>query len=229
MCVWLASATTFSPSAVDVDSFFSNFFLYVGQAKKGVLQTTDCRQDRAKRMSYSPNRSASRSQSPRRRSASPKAREPVESDDDYASKPKKEPEPPAPRPPRRGCAFIHSERGCRKGNECTFSHDPADAADPRWRKCAASGCSNLCRGALCQRCRGRQAQPRRERSKSPRRTSTRYREPPSQRSRARSRSKGRSRDRSRDPSRDYDRDTDRGRPDRSDRSRAYCSHCGRRY
>lgn len=178
-------------------------------------------------MSYSPNRSSSRSPpgSPRRRCSSPKARETVESDDDYASKAKKEPEPPAP---RRGCAFIHSERGCRKGNECTFSHDPADAADPRWRKCASSGCSNLCRGALCQRCRGRQAQPRRERSKSPRRPSARYREPPSQRSRVRSRSKGRSRDRSSEVSREHDRDRDAERG-RSDRSRAYCSHCGRRY
>lgn len=185
-------------------------------------------------MSYSPNRSASRSPagSPRRRSTSPKTREPVESDEEYPTK--KEPEPPPPRPPRRGCAFIQSERGCRKGDACTFSHDPADAADPRWRKCAASGCSNLCRGALCQRCRSRNPprEPRRDRSKSPRRPTPKYREP-STRTRARSISRERSREKSREKSRErsYERPADlsRDKDRRSTRSRAYCSHCGRRY
>jgi hypothetical protein len=189
-------------------------------------------------MSYSPNRSTSRSPaaSPRRRSASPKTRDPAESDEEYPTK--KEPEPPPPRPPRRGCAFIQSERGCRKGDACTFSHDPADAADPRWRKCAASGCSNLCRGALCQRCRSRnpprEPAPRRDRSKSPRRPTPKYREP-STRTRARSRSRERSRgsrgSRERSRERSYERPADLSRDSdrRSNRSRAYCSHCGRRY
>lgn len=77
----------------------SNVFLYSGEAKKDV-------------MSYSPNRSTSRSPpgSPRRRSASPKARDGVDSDEDYQPKETKEPEVPQPRPPRRGCAFIHTEQ-----------------------------------------------------------------------------------------------------------------------
>jgi hypothetical protein len=182
-------------------------------------------------MSYSPNRSTSRSPpgSPRRRSASPKARDGVDSDEDYQPKETKEPEVPQPRPPRRGCAFIHTERGCRKGNDCTFSHDPADAADPRWRKCAGSGCSNLCRGALCHRCRSRIAQrdapPKRERSRSPRRPAPKHHDSTSQRSRARSRS----RERSRDYSRDHERSERSERSQRSERSGTYCSQCGRRY
>jgi hypothetical protein len=167
-------------------------------------------------MSASPARSTSRSRprsrprSPRRRStaASPDVRSPsptcrFDSDDEW---PPKKPEPP---PRRRGCAFVHSERGCRKGNACTFSHDPADVADPRWHPCASVGCSNLCRGTYCPRCRPKPPPPppRRERSRSPRR--------PRQSRRDRSRSKERSRSRSRT----------RTKPPKP----AYCSQCGRRY
>jgi hypothetical protein len=170
-------------------------------------------------MSVSPTRSVSRS--PRRsnprgspkRSPSPR-RSPTprkyELDDEWPVK-KSE----APR--RRGCAFIQSERGCRKGNACTFSHDPADVADPRWHKCAGAGCSNLCRGTFCPRCRNRlvQQQPprreRQERSRSPRR--------PKPSDRARSRSRDRKRSRERDRSRDRPRS----------QTHAYCSQCGRRY
>lgn len=189
-------------------------------------------------MSASPTRSASRSPapSPRRRSsaASPRRRStsPItgkfESDDEWATV--KKPEPP--RPPRRGCAFIQSERGCRKGNACTFSHDPADLADPRWHQCAEPGCTNLCRGVYCPRCRSKHAPrevvPRRERSRSPKAA----RSDRSERRRSRSRTRHVSRDRSRDRSRERSREKKRERVRETSGNRskpAFCSQCGRRY
>ena len=178
-------------------------------------------------MSVSPTRSISRSLSPRgnaQRSPSPRPRHSPSPSPSRKFEFDKKPEPPK----RRGCAFIQSDRGCRKGNACTFSHDPADVADPRWHKCAGAGCTNLCRGTFCPRCRSRAvAQPaRRERSRSPRR--------PAERPRSRDRA---SRDRaSRDRGSRVSRDRARERsPEDSRRSRrspyhpAYCSQCGRRY
>jgi hypothetical protein len=131
---------------------------------------------------------------------------------------------------RRGCAFIQSERGCRKGNACTFSHDPADLADPRWHQCAEVGCTNLCRGVYCPRCRSKHAPrevvPRRERSRSPKAP----RSDRSERRRSRSRTRHVSRDRSRDRSREKKRSRERVRETSGTRSKpAYCSQCGRRY
>ena len=181
-------------------------------------------------MSSSPVRSASRSPapSPRRRSpvASPRRHSPspancrFESDDEWANV--KKPEATA-RPARRGCAFIQSERGCRKGNACTFSHDPADMADPRWHPCAGAGCTNLCRGVYCPRCRNkpREAPPRRERSRSPKRDHVKTSERRRSRSRPRSYERSRYRSRSRERSKAYSK--------HPEKHPAYCSQCGRRY
>jgi hypothetical protein len=186
-------------------------------------------------MSVSPTRSVSpsprrgrspqRSPSNRRRGESAKGSpSPVRSPTAYSPRkfdsdewPAKKPE----QPKRRGCAFIQSERGCRKGNACTFSHDPADVADPRWHKCAGAGCSNLCRGTFCPRCRNRLVPARRERSRSPARPKTADRQ--------RSRSRERKYSSQRSPHRSPQRSRHRHRSEERPRQPAFCSQCGRRY